>query len=124
MAGTVNSKIPFLSARYSPCSLALRFFPLSRPPFFSSRSPSPPRLSRPDYTRPRNGRETRGGICIFKLTRVCLQLSRLGGAALLLLGSAILCGNARVDRRAPSPPRTHHHLVAVLSSARTGATAA
>lgn len=30
--GTVNSKIPFLSARYSLCSLALRFFPLSRPP--------------------------------------------------------------------------------------------
>lgn len=42
--GTINSKIPFLSARYSPCSLALRFFPLSRPSpisfslsFFSSR---------------------------------------------------------------------------------------
>lgn len=54
----------------------------------------------------RSGRETRGGICIFKLTRVCLQLSRLGGAAplpLLLLGSAILCGNARVDR----VPRIH-----------------
>lgn len=46
-----------------------------------------------------------------------MQLSRLGGAALLLLGSAILCGNARVDR-IPSPLRTHYHLLSSVQAQR------
>lgn len=80
--GVINSKVlPFLSARYS--SRSLPFHLSRRAALFclpSLVAPSPPSLassfSRRRRVRHPGAAESRGGICIFKLTRLCLQLSR------------------------------------------------